>query len=548
MGIFIYEDVSVSVTKEEWEKVYEETLILVKAFPLADKGFITYAGKKVVCAVPTKEQIQEHGEIGWCASMDYDTLKWAESYYLPRDLVSDNKVNLDAGDAMMGALPAYMNYDWKEDRFHNTYSLWGAKTQGEPYHMYLLAIACLIEDRLGEKAFVYGDITQGQCQKAVKMANQHLENPIRVPARCEMERLYRRVWKLPLEEKEKVAVFKEFYLGVQDGSFGDFVKAHFSESALLEYWKERFSKSNIGTIGFGKNIKEYLSFGLELEKLCKIVSIKDKEGNAQYEKFIRAVMDSKIHLKEKNTEDYLDIQQNAEQPYSIWTLFAGVVFGSAHNLKVNRYIPIEEVRSALKRGLETGCDVDRWINQYLAEEAAAPEIDALKPDISEKELEKMVHADASEVFSQIMDSKMDALQNQRNQYEISDYEDLINYKKGSIVKPKLAEALGKSFQFYHGMVKEEQYKVLMKQTPEERCVFLIEQNRSILLRDRDWIQIFSDIEEHSEAYERYYPMVRVKLESQGLIQMTMALVLNDELYAYAEELGRMISKNDAIGV
>lgn len=61
----------------------------------------------------------------------------------------------------MGALPAYMDYDWEEERFGCTY--WGAKTQGEPYHMYLLAIACLMEDRLGEKAFIYGDITQGQC-------------------------------------------------------------------------------------------------------------------------------------------------------------------------------------------------------------------------------------------------------------------------------------------------------------------------------------------------------------------------------------------------
>lgn len=541
MGIFIYENVSVSVTKEEWEKVYEETLILVEAFPLAYRGFITYAGREVICAVPTKEQTEEHGGTGWRASMDYDTLKWAESYHLPRGLVGENEVDPAAGDAMMGALPAYMAYDWKEDRFNNTYSLWDAKTQGEPYHMYLLAIACLIEDRLGEKAFVYGDITQGQCQKAVEMANQYLENPIRIPARCEMERLYRRVLKLPLEEKEKVMVFKEFYLGVQDGSFGDFVKTHFHESALLEYWKERFSRSNIGTIGFGKNMKEYLTFGFELDELCRIVNMKDKEGNPQYEEFIKAVMDSKLHVKEKNTEDYLDIQQDTEQPYSIWTLFAGAVFGSAHNMKVNRYIPIEDIRSALKRGMGTDCDVDRCIDQYLEEEAAAPEIDALKPDISEKELEKMVHTDASEVFSQIMDSKMDALQNRWNQYEISDYEDLINYKKSSIVEPKLEEALGKSFQFYHGMVKEERFKELMKQTPEERCVFLIEQNRSILLRDRDWIHIFSDIEEHPEAYERYYPMVRVKLESQGLIDMTRALVLNDELYAWAEELGKSMS-------
>ncbi len=536
MGIFIHENVSVSVTKEEWEKVYEETLLLVEAFPLADRGTITYAGRKVVCAVPAKEQKKENGEREWSASMDYDSLKWAETYHLPRDLVSDRKVDLTAGDAMLGALPAYMDYDWKEDRFNKVYALWGAKTQGEPYHMYLLAVACLIEDRLGEKAFVYGDITQGQCKKAVELANRYLERPICVPARCEMGRLYKRVLRLPLKESEKLKVFKTFYLGVHDESFGDFIKAHFPESVLLEYWKSQFSQSDMATVGFRKNLKEYLSFGFDLEQLCGMVNLNDQNGKPQWEKFIKPIMDSKLHLKEKRTEDLLDIQQDSEQPYSIWTLFANTVFHSAHNWKVNRYIPIEVIRQALKRGLGADCDVDRCIDQYLEEEAATPEIDALKSDLSPKEWRKMVRTDASEVFSQIMDRKMTVLQNQREQYEVSEYEDLINYKAGSTVDPALKEALGKSFRFYHGMVKEERYQTLMRQAPEDRCVFLIEQNQSLLLRDKDWMRIFSDIEEHSETYERYYPMVRVKLDSEGLRQMTMALVLNDALYAYAWEL------------
>jgi len=46
MGIFIYEAVPKSVTKAEWEKVYEETLVLVDAFPFAEMGTVTYAGKK----------------------------------------------------------------------------------------------------------------------------------------------------------------------------------------------------------------------------------------------------------------------------------------------------------------------------------------------------------------------------------------------------------------------------------------------------------------------------------------------------------------------
>lgn len=37
MGIFIYLKISKSVKPEEWEKVYQETLVLVKNLPLAER-------------------------------------------------------------------------------------------------------------------------------------------------------------------------------------------------------------------------------------------------------------------------------------------------------------------------------------------------------------------------------------------------------------------------------------------------------------------------------------------------------------------------------
>lgn len=539
MGIFIYEAVSKSVTEDEWKKVYEETLTLVEAFPLAERGRITYAGKEVICAVPSREQIttdyRGREKAGWSASMDYDTLKRAEEYYLPRDLLCGREPSPEAGDAIMGVLPAYLNYDWKDERCSHTYSLWDAKTQGEPYHMYLLAIGCLIEERLGEKAFVYGDITFGQCRKAVEMANQYLDQPIRVPARCEMGRWYERIRRLPLEESEKVTIFEKLYLGLEDENFYSFMSANFGVDALWEYWKRVFKASRIGTRGFAGNLKRYLSSGLGLEELCQIVCL-EKDGERQDEEFIRMVMDSKLHLREKNTRDCLDIHPESEQPYSIWSLFAGFTFGAAHNVKVDRYLPIEEIRRALKKGLGKDCDVDGCIDRYLEEEAAAPEIDLSKGNLSQEELERMVKADASEVFQQMMDKEADKLQNVSDQYDISSYEDLDRYKKGSTVAPGVMEALGKSFRVYHDAVKEQRYKELMKGSHVERCAYLIEQNRYLMLRDRDWMQIFSEIENNVEAYERYYPMVRVKIDRGGLDQMVRALVLNRELYAFAEEL------------
>ncbi len=107
-------------------------------------------------------------------------------------------------------------YDWNDDKFSHNYSLWGAKTQGEPYHMYLLATARLIESRLGGKAYVYGDITMGQCDRAVRMANEYLDRKINTPDQCDLDRLLSRIDDLPLLEAEKLRLFAELYLGRQD--------------------------------------------------------------------------------------------------------------------------------------------------------------------------------------------------------------------------------------------------------------------------------------------------------------------------------------------
>ncbi|MCM1262161.1 MAG: hypothetical protein NC313_05525 [Butyrivibrio sp.] len=540
MGISINLEVSESVTEKEWSKVYEESLELVKAFPLAERGTISYAGHKVVCAVRTSErEIHYCGRIrrGWRAEMDYDTLNMAEGYCLFKDFVDSEGINRDAGDAIMGVLPNldFMDYDWQGEKYRHTHSLWGDKTQGEPYHMYLLSIACMIEDRLGEKVFIHGDITQGQCREAVEMANQYLKNPIRIPARCDMERLYERIRKLPLNENEKIEVFEFLYLGNRDETFYDFIRAHFNADIIQAYWEKRFAGSMIGTIGFIMDLKAYLSSGAGLEELCSIVRMEDGEGNPQYEKFIYALMDSKLHIKEKNTEDYLDIQQENEQPYSIWEIMANFVYGGAHNRKAERYIPIDEIRQALRSGLGDKCNTDRYIDQYLAKEAAAPEIDFFKENIAKEEMDEMIDADPAEVFTQCMDKRMEGMQDLREQYDNLDYDDLIDYREGNTIVPPLKEAVVKSFQFYNKVTREKKYKGLMKKSHEERCIFLIERNDQLLLKDKDWMHIFANMEQHPENYERYYPMVRVEADKRSLNLLVIALVLNDDLYESAKE-------------
>ena len=97
MGIFINLSISKSVTKDEWERVYEETLQLIKHLPLAERRRVKIRDIDTICIVRTEEQ----GDgCGWNATGDYNTMHTAENYFMPRDIVGNHKVEPDAGDAI----------------------------------------------------------------------------------------------------------------------------------------------------------------------------------------------------------------------------------------------------------------------------------------------------------------------------------------------------------------------------------------------------------------------------------------------------------------
>ena len=534
MGIVIHQNISKSVTRDEWERVYEETLVLVQAFPLGEMYTTTYEGEEFTAVYRTKERKHDWGT-GWAASMDYDTLYGAEEYTLPRDLVGDEVPDPEAGDGMMGAMQICMD-TWSDERFSHTYSLWGNKTQGKAYHMYLLAIACLIEDCLGEKAFVHGNITRGQCRKAVELANRHLERPICVPAACETGRLYRRIQGLPLSEVEKVHAFEHFYKGTKDRDFYTFEQEHFGSAVINAYWKRQFASSRVGTREFSGNVKRALSAGISLEELCRIASRKHVNRGKRPKEFIKAIMDTKLHLKEKDTTDCLDIDMECGQPYGNQMFEAEIAFGSAHNPKVDRYLPIEEIRAALKRGMGAECDVDKVIDRYLEEEAKAPEINILKPGITGEEYNRMVDADAAEVLKQIMARRAEAAQRRREQYDVVEYGDLIHFKRGDRLVPGIEKMLGRCFKVYHGVTKGEPYQKVKKRDQAGRRSCLIFLSRYLPLRDRDWEHIFQELEEHEEALERYYPAFMMRTDYEDQMRMVTAFALNDQLYNYAREL------------
>lgn len=547
MGIYINLLISKSVTKKEWEDVYKETLELIKHLPFAEERTVTIHGIDTICLVPTKEREEKYGtynkvRVGWDTVGDYEYMRTAEDYYLPKDLVQDTDVEADVTDAIMGAVPAYMSYDWKEERFNHVYDKWGRKTQGEPYHIYLLAVSALIEARLGVKAFTYGDITRGQFKKAVQLANKYLDNKIELPDRCYMDKLFKRVTKLALTNVEQLEVFEQFYLGTKDIEFGNYMRKSFSKDVIDKYWKRKFKGREIGTTKFDDFFNEYMLWGFELDRLCDYVEFKDSRDNEKYEEFVIRVMDAKLHLKDKNCEDLLKIDQESEKPYSVYTLLAQFVFAGAKNKKVDRFMPIDDIRKALLSAIGDKCNVNQIIDTYLQQELEQKEIDVNDSDISEEDFKIAVEQDAAEAFNKVMGKKLHDFNEESMKYDINDYEELKFYNKGDIISHDLEKSIAQSRKFLDTLLEEEMFKTLMTKDAYQKCKWLVDQNKYILIRDIDWDKIFTDIEENPTSFGRYYSLFRVDLSKNGLVDMCIAFMINDAFYSYSEILAEKIKE------
>lgn len=148
----------------------------------------------------------------------------------------------------------------------------------------------------------------------------------------------------------------------------------------------------------------------------------------QYEKFVNKIMEAKLHLVDKNSEDFFDIDQEESAPYSIYTLMAQFVFAGARNPKVDRHIPIDEIKRVLIDELGDRCNVESIIDDYLKKEAEGEGVH-LSKDTTGDELEAMLQQDASETIQQMMEKKRQKIVEKREKYDVSDFEDLIYYEK-----------------------------------------------------------------------------------------------------------------------
>lgn len=535
MGIYIdLRIIPQRILPKDWERVYQESLCLIDNYAFMDRIEAERNGLHYFYAVRARdrENLFGTGCHGWNSVGDMRTGANTEDYTLYGDIhayLPDGQVEDDGADILLAGLSGMDGIMGPACCIN----IWGNKTQGEDSHIYLLAAACLIADRFPEAAMVSGDISAGQCRRAVEWANQYLDKPVGLPVTACRERLVKRLKKSGIPADRRLKAFYILTQEAKDAGMGAFVRREFGMEEIAGYYRKCFVRYEINQHGFSSYLREYLEMGHDFKELCRIVVSSPEGMQVPPEKFLRKIIESKLHIESKETFDYTRLSgESADcgEVDNIQKMFAKVMglLCGAGNRNVNAFYPLERIVEDCQEVFGSRCDVSSLTESLLkeAEEKGNEDI-----------LQSVLYDDADSVCRQ------DALRKSRRaceeeKYDINSYRELPDFIPGCRVRPELEEDIVKNFRILHQFAGEafEEFRALDR---VQRESYFIRNNQNILLHEEVWDIIFEKIMD--DAYiKRIYSLFNVNCgEKDGYTfcrNMFASLQALDYYWDKAEEM------------
>lgn len=505
MGIFVCLDVSKGLTQEEWLPVYQETLRLAECFRLSEIRNIVIRGIETECQVPCVEREFYYGwgetETGWQADSELDSRSSCETFFMNRDLFMNTKPDVNAADPMYLRICSDLNIKADPSLSARCRGVWEGKTSGEMIHLYLIAVGCLVADRLKDKAFIYGDITGSDFSCAVVLANLYLKKEISLPDQCVKERLSARIRKMNLSRKDELRAFMYLYKGTVNENLGSFIRNAFTAAECEAFWRERFNENGITTNDFDRVLHDYLVMGFEFEKVPGYVNFIRWDGQPEYRYFIRECLD--LETEPENRPAVPGHQMQSAAPASAAYRLNEFLKKEKRSRWIGQCMDAFTFMEILCKTIGPDCDVPGIVEEWLNEKN---ESETMKSECGK-------HREESEKQCDIMYTS-----------------DLQDFRKGQSVKPSiLGKAVKKTAEWIE-MSESTACTELLQKTPSELCRWLAEQNRSVLLTQSEWEKIYDDIFLDRESFRRYYPMVRLRWFFPSERDLIIAMVVNDEFY------------------
>lgn len=364
MGIYVgLSLIPQKISQEEWKKVFEETLQLIKAYPFATQNVENVNGFKRLVLDRTEEQfIEGYGseEKYWKINGDLESKETGESFTLFSSLerYSDINENTVKEDILLC---------FAEDGGGRARNVFYSKTQGKNYHTFLLSIAALIESRFPKFACVYGDISKEQAQKAVEWANSLLEKPIDLPIRVNYSKLLERLDVINIEEKRIEALY-ELSIGANE-EVDALLPQNFNVNAIQNYFAKHLRGFKRATqLGSELMIIRYLNTGLPLEILIDICCFDNNGPQFEPIEFSKAICSTWVFIEPEMRGFMEAAKRPVDEPDSVESQIGNMFSDLGYmGRRTRRYIPKEEVLLTLGAKFQDLSEIEEIVNKRYQE-------------------------------------------------------------------------------------------------------------------------------------------------------------------------------------
>ena len=356
MGIMLYlYAVPGRIPEADWQEAFDDVMKISQAAGLAEVRHIELEGRQFWCntlSLPRAEENDWGEETVWHTVGDLTTGNNMEDFELSRDIstchAEDNGVDilgnlLDEPEDFGQEPPAFIH-------------LWGAKTQGQRGHIYLLAMACVLADRFPEAVIVHGDITAGQCMKAAKHAGNLLGREISIPVQFDAWRLYARVQAMAGEDRELcIRLFFALYQGIEDEAYLEFLRKNISEDEYYVWLRSISKVSRVNDV-----MRKWLDVTGNFKCLADLLVLDSEGPQLAPEEFIEEIVDAKLFIEDHNTYDGAYAGREVDVPDNVYMQFARflAVLAGVRNKNIDFCMPLEEIKAICRALFGDRCDVD----------------------------------------------------------------------------------------------------------------------------------------------------------------------------------------------
>ncbi|MCP4138545.1 MAG: hypothetical protein GY754_46735 [bacterium] len=266
MGVNIHLYINFTgIEQEQWESVYNESLILLDKFPAplmrldAEKK---YGSKRYVYTSNIRLNAGTAKE-SWRVSGDLSSYRRAETFELFRDM--GRHAGSHKGDIL------WANEDEINYPQGNGVDIFGGKTQGCPYHLAVLAVTILIESRFPNNAYAFGDIDGGQVKPTLRWMNTILEQPA-IPSICvDAERLWTRADAVFPDKNDALKRFRALYRGTTEEELQTLIELCDIREVRSAYREELSRYSSLKQLGAEKIVRITLGVLQDIDQLIEFV-------------------------------------------------------------------------------------------------------------------------------------------------------------------------------------------------------------------------------------------------------------------------------------